>query len=138
MKRIFTTTLRLDMTDEEDRLAWSHLQQMDKKQYRSYSKAIVAAVNDYFGRQEQLAADPYLETREKEDAFLQRIESTICNALRFITHFFIHSRKAFDFILHINVCAKFNNNSSVCDKFNVNVVAYVDSADVKTFIRGQF
>lgn len=83
MKRIFTTTLRLDMTDEEDRRAWSHLQQMDKKQYRSYSKAIVAAVNDYFGRQEQLAADPYLETREKEDAFLQRIESTICNALRF-------------------------------------------------------
>ena len=83
MKRIFTTTLRLDMTDEEDRRAWSHLQQMDKKQYRSYSKAIVAAVNDYFGRQEQLAVDPYLETREKEDAFLQRIESTICNALRF-------------------------------------------------------
>ena len=83
MKRIFTTTLRLDMTDEEDRQAWSHLQRMDKKQYRSYSKAIVAAVNDYFGRQDQLAADPYLETREKEDAFLQRIESTICNALRF-------------------------------------------------------
>ena len=83
MKRIFTTTLRLDMTDEEDRLAWSHLQRMDKRQYRSYSKAIVAAVNDYFSRQEQLAADPYLETREKEDAFLQRIENTICNALRF-------------------------------------------------------
>ena len=83
MKRIFTTTLRLDMTDEEDRLAWSHLQRMDKKQYRSYSKAIVAAVNDYFRRQEQLETDPYLETREKEDAFLQRIESTICNALRF-------------------------------------------------------
>ena len=82
MKRIFTTTLRLDMTDEEDRLTWSHLQRMDKKQHRSYSKAIAAAVNDYFGRQEQLAADPYLETREKEDAFLQRIESTICNALR--------------------------------------------------------
>ena len=83
MKRIFTTTLRLDMTDEDDRLAWSHLQRMDKKQYRSYSKAIVAAINDYFRRQEQLTADPYLETREKEDAFLQRIESTICNALRF-------------------------------------------------------
>ena len=83
MKRIFTTTLRLDMTDEDDRRAWSYLQRMDKKQYRSYSKAIVAAINDYFGRQEQLAADPYLETREKEDAFLQRIENTICNALRF-------------------------------------------------------
>ena len=43
----------------------------------------MAAVNDYFGRQEQLAANSYLETREKEDAFLQRIESTIRNALRF-------------------------------------------------------
>ena len=29
MKRIFTTTLRLDMTDEEDRLAWSHLQRIE-------------------------------------------------------------------------------------------------------------
>ena len=83
MKRIFTTTLRLDMTDEEDRRAWSHLQRMDKKQYRSYSKAIVAAVNDYFGRQEQLAADPYLETREKEDAFLRRVTEAIEQGLRF-------------------------------------------------------
>lgn len=32
MKRIFTTTLRLDMTDEEDRRAWSYQQRMDKKQ----------------------------------------------------------------------------------------------------------
>ena len=61
MKRIFTTTLRLDMTDEEDRRAWSYLQRMDKKQYRSYSRAIVAAVNDYFGRQEQLAASNFLK-----------------------------------------------------------------------------
>ena len=83
MKRIFTTTLRLDMTDEEDRRAWSYLQRMDKKQYRSYSRAIVAAVNDYFGRQEQLAADPYLETREKENAFLKQITETIEQGLRF-------------------------------------------------------
>ncbi len=75
MKRIFTTTLRLDMTDEEDRRAWSYLQRMDKKQYRSYSRAIVAAVNDYFGRQEQqLAANPYLETRGKK--------MLSCNGLR--------------------------------------------------------
>jgi len=71
------------IVDNRLQIAISTIFIMDKKQYRSYSKAIVAAVNDYFGRQEQLAADPYLETREKEDAFLQRIESTICNALRF-------------------------------------------------------
>ena len=84
MKRIFTTTLRLDMNDEEDRRAWSHLQQLDKKQHRSYSKAIVTAINDYFGRQERLANDPYLETREKENDFLQQIMDTITLALRFV------------------------------------------------------
>lgn len=49
------------------------MQGMDKKRYRSYSKAIVAAINGYFERQEHMADDPYLETREKEDAFLRRI-----------------------------------------------------------------
>ena len=84
MKRIFTTTLRLNMDDEEDRRAWSYLQNLDRKKYCSYNKAIVAALNDYFGRQEKLAADPYLETREKEDAFMQKIMVTISNALRFM------------------------------------------------------
>ncbi|MCD7803128.1 MAG: hypothetical protein LUH09_09595 [Clostridiales bacterium] len=82
MKRIFTTTVRLNLDDEDDRRAFEHLQRLDKRQYRSYSKAIVAAVNAYFDRQERLAADPYLETREKEDAFLAKIEQTIRSSLR--------------------------------------------------------
>ena len=53
-----------------------------KKQYRSYSKAIVAAVNDHFERQERLAADPYLETREKEDAFLRQVMEAVAQGLR--------------------------------------------------------
>lgn len=85
MKRIYTTTLRLNLADEDDRRAYEHLRQMDKKKYRSYSKAVVASVNDYFDRQERLAADPYLETREKEDAFLRRATETIEQNLRF-TH----------------------------------------------------
>ena len=84
MKRIFTTTLRLNTDNEEDRRAWSYLQHLDRKKYRSYNKAIVAAVNDYFGRQEKLEDDPYLETREKEDAFMQKIMDTISSTLRFI------------------------------------------------------
>ena len=76
MKQIYTTTLRLNLADEDDRRAYEHLQRMDKKLYRSYSKTVVAAVNDYFERQERLTADPYLETREKEDAFLRRV--TVC------------------------------------------------------------
>ncbi|MDO4474783.1 MAG: hypothetical protein Q4B75_09050 [Eubacteriales bacterium] len=82
MKQIYTTTLRLNLADEDDRRAFEYLQTMDKKQYRSYSKAIVAAVNDHFERQERLAADPYLETREKEDSFLRRVRETIEQGLR--------------------------------------------------------
>ena len=83
MKQIYTTTLRLNLADEDDRRAYEHLQRMDKKQYRSYSKAIVTAVNDHFERQARLASDPYLETREKEDAFLKRITEVIEQGLRF-------------------------------------------------------
>lgn len=82
MKQIYTTTLRLNLSDEDDRRAFEYLKHMDKKQYRSYSKAIVAAVNEFFERQARLTNDPYLETRKKEDLFLKRITETIENSLR--------------------------------------------------------
>ena len=82
MRSIYTTTLRLNLNDPEERRAWEHLRNMDKKQYRSYSKAIVTAVNDYFDRQERLEADPYLETRDKEDAFLEKVLTTIREGLQ--------------------------------------------------------
>ncbi len=83
MKQIYTTTLRLNLADEDDRRAYEHLQRMDKKQYRSYSKAIVTAINDHFERQARLESDPYLETREKEDDFLRRVTEAIEQGLRF-------------------------------------------------------
>ena len=76
-KRIVSTNVRFNLEKEPDRMAWEYLQRRDKRQYRSYSRAVVAAVNDYFERRGRLAADPYLETREKEDAFLQRVLETI-------------------------------------------------------------
>ncbi len=84
MKQIYTTTLRLNLSDEDDQRAYEHLRRMDKKQYRSYSKAIVTAINDYFERQNNLATDPYLETREKEDAFLRRVAETIEKSLHYV------------------------------------------------------
>mgnify|MGYP007113610866 FL=1 len=76
-KRIVSTNIRFDLEKGADRTAWEHLQQRDKRQYRSYSKAVIAAVNDYFERRGRLDADPYLETREKEDAFLLRVLETV-------------------------------------------------------------
>ena len=69
MKQIYTTTLRLNLSDEDDRRAYEHLQRMDKKQY--------------IERQARLASDPYLETREKEDAFLRRVTEIIEKSLHF-------------------------------------------------------
>ena len=82
MSRVFTTTLRLNLNDPDDRGAWERLQRLDRRQYRSYSKAVVAAVNAFFDRQERLSDDPYLETREKEDAFLRRVLEAVEAGLR--------------------------------------------------------
>ena len=68
---IKNTNIRLDLLKPEDRKAWEYLQTMDHKRYKSYSKAIVIAVNDYFSRQEQLEKDSYLETRQKRMLFLK-------------------------------------------------------------------
>ena len=77
MSKLFNTTLRIDLSDPEGLKAWTYLVNRDKSRYRSYSDAIIAAVNGYFDREARLADDPYLETREKEDAFLQRVLETV-------------------------------------------------------------
>ena len=82
MSGIFTATLRFHLDQEEDRAALVYLQGVGRAEYGSYSKAVIAAVNDHFTRLERLGADPYLETREKEDAFLQRVQETIRQALQ--------------------------------------------------------
>ena len=81
-RRIINTNIRLDMTRDADRHAYERLSTMDRKKYKSYSKLVVIAVNEYFERQERLADDPYLETRVKEDAFLQRVIDTVREAAR--------------------------------------------------------
>ena len=81
-RRIINTNIRLDMTRDADRHAYERLATMDRKKYKSYSKLVVIAVNEYFERQERLADDPYLEKRVKEDAFLQRVIDTVREAAR--------------------------------------------------------
>ena len=77
MSNIYTTTLRLNLDKETDRVALAYLQGAGIAAYKSYSRAVVAAVNDHFARMERQTDDPYLETRQKEDAFLRRIEEAV-------------------------------------------------------------
>lgn len=77
MKRIVNTNIRFDRGREEDRQAYGYLRNMDRTKYKSYTRAVVAALNDFFSRQERIQADPFLETREKEDRFLRQVLDTV-------------------------------------------------------------
>ena len=77
MKKTVSANIRFNLKNEADRTAWEYLQSMDRKKYKSYSKAVICALGEYFEREQKLSNDPYLETREKEDAFLNRILQTI-------------------------------------------------------------
>ena len=81
-RKIINTNIRLNLCDEQDRQAWEYLQTMDRKKYKSYTRAVVVALNDYFSREYRNEADPYLETREKEDAFLERVETAIRDGVK--------------------------------------------------------
>ena len=59
MSATFKTTLRIKTDTPEGRKALGYLKSRDKTRYRSYSDAIIAAVNGYFDRERQLADDPY-------------------------------------------------------------------------------
>ena len=65
--------LRFDLTDEGERQAYNQLQNRDKAEFGSYTKLVSRAVNEFFERRARLEADPYFETREKEDAFIARV-----------------------------------------------------------------
>lgn len=81
-RKIINTNIRLNLCDEQDRQAWEYLQTMDREKYKSYTRAVVVALNDFFPREYRNEADPYLETREKEDAFLERVETAIRDGVK--------------------------------------------------------
>ena len=81
-KKIINTNIRFNLDNEDDRKAYEYLQRMDRKQYKSYTKAVVIALIEHFERQQSLETDSYLETREKEDVFLKKVLDTIEQGLK--------------------------------------------------------
>lgn len=81
MKRIVNTNIRFDLNREDDRKAYEYLRHMDRTKFKSYTRAAVAALNDFFSRQVKQQADPFLETREKEDRFLEKVLDTITDGI---------------------------------------------------------
>ena len=58
--------------------AWELLHSPQIRQmFKSQNKFVIEAVNDYYERHMAVKNDPYMETREKEDAFAERIVGTV-------------------------------------------------------------
>ena len=77
MTNIRNTNLRFNLNKAKHRRAWEHLQHMDKRIFKSHSNAAIDALNDYFDRYYKVQDDPYLETREREAQFVERIVTAV-------------------------------------------------------------
>ena len=75
--RIRSTNVRFNLDKEIPARAWQYLQTMDRQEFKSYSQVIAAALVDYFDRYYKRREDPYLETREREEQFVQQIISAV-------------------------------------------------------------
>ena len=82
MSRTATITVRFRLDRENERKAYGLLQNRGKEDFGSLSQAAITAVNDFYDRKDKLADDPYLETREKEDAFLTRVLETVAAGIQ--------------------------------------------------------
>ena len=80
-RKVANINIRFQLDNEDDCRAWDYLQNIDRTRFKSYTKAVVAAVNEYYDRQKRMQSDPFLESREKEDTFLQRVVDTVERSL---------------------------------------------------------
>lgn len=80
-ENIRSTNLRFNLEKDTQKLAWQYLQTMDKQHFKSYSNVIAVALVEYFERYYRSQDDPYFETREREDRFVNQIISSVESAM---------------------------------------------------------
>lgn len=69
---------RFNEEKEAERQAWEILHSKEvKEDFRSQNEFVIAAINDYYARHLATKQDPYLESREKEDAFVKGIVESV-------------------------------------------------------------
>ena len=70
--------IRFNMEKGDECRAWELLHSPKVRQmFKSQNRFVIEAVNDYYDRCVAMRNDPYLETREKEDAFAERIVEAV-------------------------------------------------------------
>ena len=81
IENIRSTNLRFNLEKDTQKRAWQYLQTMDKQQFKSYSNVIAVALVEYFDRYYRSQDDPYFETREREERFVNQIMSSVESAM---------------------------------------------------------
>ena len=76
-ENIRSTNLRFNLEKDTQKRAWQYLQTMDKQRFKSYNNVIAVALVDYFDRYYRSQDDPYLETREREERFVDQIVASV-------------------------------------------------------------
>ncbi len=70
--------IRFNMEKGDECRAWEFLHSPKVRQmFKSQNRFVIEAVNDYYDRCVAMKNDPYMETREKEDAFADRIVEAV-------------------------------------------------------------
>lgn len=73
-EKIWNKNVRFNKNNDVAIQAWDILHSDEVEQdFKSQNEFIICAINDYYERHISKRNDPYLETREKEDAFADRI-----------------------------------------------------------------
>ena len=66
--------IRFNLQNEEAKKAWENLHSKEvQEDFKSLNAFVILAINDYYERYLKIKADSYFETREKEDAFAERL-----------------------------------------------------------------
>lgn len=74
------TCFRFNLDNPEHARAWNYLHNIDKDRVKSGNTAVVNAVNEYFDRMQKLTDDPYFETRQREERFVEQIVTEVGKA----------------------------------------------------------
>ena len=74
------TCFRFNLDNPEHAKAWAYLHDFDRDKVKSGNTAVVKAVNEYFDRMQKLSDDPYFETRQREERFVQQIVNEVGKA----------------------------------------------------------
>ena len=81
MSHIRTVVLRFNLDKPLHRQAYDYLRSMDKAAFKSYTQAAALAITEYFEHYLKNLDDPYFETREREERFIEQIVAAVGSAV---------------------------------------------------------